>query len=263
VVGVDVADRVKAQSTQVTQPVRTAEPVHLEQLAQSAHVWQSIPQAPLALLCARGSTRQFGAGESLMLQGDPSDALYVLLSGRVRVLRQHDDLPNPLILAELGPGALVGEMGVLDGEVRSATVTAIEPTETLEVPAATVTAVMKDHPQLADGLLRLVSRRLRTTDSLVEQARLELVALVADHLRTPLTSIRGYVSLLLGGELGVLLPQQEEALETVSRNIDRLNDAVDRVVGAFDLHGGVLSEAWRPIEAVAAESLPGLVSAGR
>src|SRR5689334_15537305 len=216
--------------------------IHVAQMAQS------IPQVPLAVLAARGVTRTFAPGENLMRQGDISDALHIVLSGRVRVLREHEDLIEPLVLAELNAGSLVGEMGVLDGEPRSATVTAIEPTETREVPASTVAAVMKDQPQLADGLLHLVSRRLRNTDTMVEQARLELVALVADHLRTPLTSVRGYVALLLGGELGVLLPQQEEALETVSRNVERLTDAVDRVVGAFDSHGGVLSAAWRPLE---------------
>jgi CRP/FNR family transcriptional regulator, cyclic AMP receptor protein len=223
---------------------------------------QSIPQVPLAVLASHGVTRSFAPGEDLMRQGDVSDVLHIVLSGRVRVVREHEELVGPLVLAELSAGSLVGEMGVLDGEPRSATVTAIEPTETREVPATTVMAVMKDQPQLADALLRLVSRRLRHTDSMVEQARLELVALVADHLRTPLTSVRGYVSLLLGGELGVLLPQQEEALETVSRNVERLNDAVDRVVGAFDSHGGVLSAAWRPLESSNAGPLPDFAATG-
>jgi CRP/FNR family cyclic AMP-dependent transcriptional regulator len=78
-------------------------------------------------------------------------------------------LPFPVVLDELGAGDLVGEMGVLDGEARSATVVAIETTVALELSAATLAATVLRHPEATTELLRLLSRRLRSTDELAVQ----------------------------------------------------------------------------------------------
>lgn len=66
-----------------------------------------------------------------MRQGDVSDCMFVIASGRVRVERRHPVLTAPLTIAELGVGGVVGEIGLRDGEYLSATVTAIEDTETV------------------------------------------------------------------------------------------------------------------------------------
>ena len=124
-------------------------------------------------LVRRGRIRSFRKGRRLMHQGDPSDGLYVIVSGRVRVQRVHADLKEPLVLAELGPGEVVGEMGVLDGVPRSATVIALEPTRAIELsPQALQETVLRD-PTVADTLLRVLSRRLRTTDELLEHTARE------------------------------------------------------------------------------------------
>src|SRR5207249_4867669 len=84
-------------------------------------------------LVERGQVRTFAAGETLMRQGDPSDTMQVILSGRVRVERAGEGREGPLVLAELGPNEIVGEVGILDGGARTATVTALAPTRTLEL----------------------------------------------------------------------------------------------------------------------------------
>jgi CRP-like cAMP-binding protein len=76
-----------------------------------------------------------------------------------------------LLLAQLGPGEIVGEMGVLDGAPRSATVIAIEDTEAVELGAPTVTETILQHPDVSLELLRMLSRRLRSTDELAAAHR--------------------------------------------------------------------------------------------
>jgi CRP-like cAMP-binding protein len=75
---------------------------------------------------------------------------------------------TPLVLAELGVGDVIGEMGLLDNAPRSATVTALEHTQTLEIHATVMALVLMQYPQVAAALLRTLSRRLRNADELAD-----------------------------------------------------------------------------------------------
>ncbi|TME92462.1 MAG: cyclic nucleotide-binding domain-containing protein [Chloroflexi bacterium] len=119
-------------------------------------------------LVERGQVRTFAAGETLMRQGDPSDTMQVILSGRVRVERAGEGREGPLVLAELGPNEIVGEVGILDGGARTATVTALAPTRTLELHRTVIAVVLIQYPAVAADLLRTLSRRLRSADELAE-----------------------------------------------------------------------------------------------
>jgi PAS domain S-box-containing protein len=137
-----------------------------EQLPALRH----FPQDGLLALMERGRPRTYPAERALMRQGDPGDTMHVIVKGRVRVERSHPSLARPLLLAELGPGEIVGEMAILNADVRSATVTAVEDTETLEVGAVQVLEAVHQVPGLGSALLALLSGRLRTTDELLEAA---------------------------------------------------------------------------------------------
>jgi CRP/FNR family cyclic AMP-dependent transcriptional regulator len=134
-----------------------------------AHValFKELPEPGLQMLAERGRPKQFAKGAVIMRQGDTSDALHVITRGRVRVERDQPG-ETPLVLAELGVGDVVGEMGLLDGSPRSATVTALEDTETLEIHATVMALVVMQFPQVASALLRTLSRRLRSADELAD-----------------------------------------------------------------------------------------------
>jgi len=142
----------------------------LDALAQAA-IFRGLPREALVRLLEVGHQRRFGAGSVLLRQGDPSDLLHVILRGRVRVEYAAPGHPTPLFLRELGPGEVVGEMGLLDNAPRSATVTAIDPVTTPELgfPAMAVTAVQ--HPHVAAALLRTLSQRLRNATALAARGR--------------------------------------------------------------------------------------------
>lgn len=132
-----------------------------------AHATGLLSLDGFARLAAIGERRQFAKGDELMKQGDPATTMYVILAGRVSVVREHQDLSTPIVLAYLGPGEVVGEMGLLDGEPRSATVTAVEDTIAVEVPADVLDKAVRENPDLYGSLVKLLSKRLRSTDELV------------------------------------------------------------------------------------------------
>ena len=135
-----------------------------------AALFKGLPDGTLSALAIRGRTRYFPADAVLMEQGEVSNCMHIIVSGRVLIERSHPALPQPVLLANIGPGEVVGEMGLFDGQPRSATVTAAEATETLELGAAVVAQTLLEAPEVATALLSILSQRLRTTDALVAEA---------------------------------------------------------------------------------------------
>lgn len=133
---------------------------------ERVELFKPIPRAGLERLVERGVHRRFAVGETLMRQGETSQTMYVILEGRVRVDRWLPD-ERQVKLAELGAGDVVGEMGLLDSAPRSATVTAIEDTQALEIHATVLAIVLIENPAVSAALLRILSRRLRSADELV------------------------------------------------------------------------------------------------
>jgi predicted acylesterase/phospholipase RssA/CRP-like cAMP-binding protein len=100
-------------------------------------------------------------GERLMTEGEPSDALYLVVSGRFRVLaRAHD---SEIVVAEIGRGEVVGEMGALTGEPRSATIVAARDSEVIRLPQDLLLEVARATPELLLRINRELVRRLRVT----------------------------------------------------------------------------------------------------
>ena len=90
--------------------------------------------------------------------------MYVLLTAHVQIERSHPQLTTSLILAELGPGEVVGELGMLEPAPRTITVTAIEDSEALELIARTLTEAVQRFPEVMLALPALSPRRLPATD---------------------------------------------------------------------------------------------------
>src|SRR5512133_2392677 len=78
-------------------------------------------------------------------EGDPGDACYIVSQGSCRVTRQHSD-GRVITLATLAPGAFFGELAMLDGERRSASVETAENTELLALPATDMRTLIRSHP---------------------------------------------------------------------------------------------------------------------
>ncbi|MFP4331044.1 MAG: Crp/Fnr family transcriptional regulator [Spirochaetaceae bacterium] len=112
--------------------------------------------------------RSFSSGAYLVEQGESGVGLFIITSGKVRVEKKGAS-GKPLVIAEHGPGDVIGEMSVIDGAPRSASVLALEETETLALASWSFNAFMESHPELALEILPVVVRRFReTNDKLIE-----------------------------------------------------------------------------------------------
>jgi len=138
-------------------------------LASSPLLAELDPTA-LMFLVRLGRRRLWKVGDVLMRQGDPSTSIHFMLSGKVSAERSRRTDDRPVQLAVFGAGAVVGEMGVVIDIPRSATVTAIEPTETLELDAPNFERVAKAYPILHRVIARLLSERLRATEQRIGQS---------------------------------------------------------------------------------------------
>lgn len=138
--------------------------------ARLAHEAVDLSLNGFARLVGAGERRTFAAGTDLMHQGDTAGCMFVILSGRVSVVRHHPHLSSPIVVATLGAGETVGEMGLLDGEPRSATVTAVEDTVTVEIPGDAVRDCVANDPQLYASFGRVLSKRLRAMNDLAAEA---------------------------------------------------------------------------------------------
>ena len=138
-------------------------------LAKSPLLAEPDPTA-LMFLVRLGHRRIWKAGEVLMRQGDPSTSIHFMLSGKVCAERTRRTDDRPVRLAEFEAGAVVGEMGVVIDIPRSATVTALVATETLELDAPNFDRVARAYPILHRVIARLLSERLRTTEQRIGES---------------------------------------------------------------------------------------------
>jgi MFS family permease len=118
-------------------------------------LFAGIPAFWVAATLARGSTVDAPAGTEIIRQGDPADRFYVILSGTVDVSRAEQAGAPPARLRGLGPDDAFGELGLLTGAARSATVTAETPVRLLALDAPAFLDLVTAGPELAPRLLAL------------------------------------------------------------------------------------------------------------
>jgi CRP-like cAMP-binding protein len=126
-------------------------------LLASCNLMRHLPadQIEPILDCIRD--RAVKSGEILFRAGDPGDALYIVARGKVEVL--NGDEPNGSAIAVLGPGHAFGEMALLSGGPRTATIRAAEDTELLEIAKQDFARLVASDRQLAEAVTRISHQR--------------------------------------------------------------------------------------------------------
>lgn len=125
-----------------------------------------LPRALLDAIAAHGGVRKYPAQAILINEGDSSDSLYIVLSGLLRVYASSEN-GREVVLAEHGPGEYLGELS-LDGEKRSVSVKALEPTTCCVVPGAQLREFLAGNPEFA---LHLTQKLIRMVRRLTEQVK--------------------------------------------------------------------------------------------
>jgi CRP/FNR family transcriptional regulator len=144
------------------------------ELLRSVPLFSDLEQGELVRFSRVAVPRSFPAGTRVFHEGDRSDACYIVRSGSFRVTREHSD-GRAITLASLGPGDIFGELAMLDGEVRSASVEALTDGELLALPGGEVRALLARHPDITVKLVAALVRRLRVANERIARQSFQTV----------------------------------------------------------------------------------------
>lgn len=145
----------------------------------------------LERIAAVAVPRSFPRGVRVFHEGDHSDACYVVRSGDLRVTREHSD-GRAIALATLGPGDFFGELAMLDGGTRSASVETLSDAQLLAVPASDMRRVIAEHGDIAAKLIVALAKRVRETNERVSRQSFQTVP----------SRVAGVLSQLISEEVG-------------------------------------------------------------
>ncbi len=137
---------------------------------------------------------KFEAGQVIFAEGDPGDSAFIIMSGKLAVIK--GDISSPIVLGCRIKEQSIGEMALLEESPRSATVVVLEPATLMEFNRQNFQVLIKESASFTQGILRILSMRLREASEAVEIATVE-------KIQDPLTSLynRRYMETMLTHEL--------------------------------------------------------------
>jgi CRP/FNR family cyclic AMP-dependent transcriptional regulator len=144
------------------------------ELLRSVPLFAGLEQDELESFSRVAVPRSFTAATRVFHEGDHSDACYIVRGGSFRVTREHSD-GRAITLATLGPGDIFGELAMLDGEVRSASVEALVDGELLALPAGEVRSLLARHPEITVKLVAALVGRLRVANERISRQSFQTV----------------------------------------------------------------------------------------
>lgn len=128
------------------------------ELLHRVELFHPLDSAVLARLASDVHPLELGSGATVVGEGEGGQSMFVVVAGRLQVLNKDDDGEQRRI-ATLEPGSVFGEMSLLTGSPRSATVESMTPVTLLEVGKTDLERVLRADPHLADELSRIQARR--------------------------------------------------------------------------------------------------------
>jgi diguanylate cyclase (GGDEF)-like protein len=156
---------------------RTVEPSDLDQAERSA-LFNNVGREAMQRLRDFSTVVMLEAGQTLMMQGQINDRLYLILQGKVQVYLKDQNLPHYLALTV---GECIGELSFIDGQAASAKVVATTDSQLLEIEHSNLWSLIQGCHSIARNLLHILSTRIRKdnlaiSNSMLQQLHLEQVA---------------------------------------------------------------------------------------
>ena len=192
----------------------------------------SLNESQLDLLASGSVRKSFPKGRTIVSEGEPTQSLYILLSGRAKVQRS-DSEGKEVILAVIGSGEFFGEMSLIDDAPRSASVITIESCDFMAINKDSFKSMLMQSPDICMQIMKGLVRRLREADKKIETlALLDVYGRVARVLLD--------FSENIGGERVVKskLPRQE-----IAKMIGASREMVSRVMKGLEIDGYIVPMA--------------------
>jgi len=214
---------------------------------RACSLFATLAPGALAALANHFEEASCMAGEHLMHAGDVDPTLYVIASGQLEVYRVENG--RELILAVVGAGEPIGEMGYFAGGVRNASVRALEATQLLRAPYADLTDYFENVPHVAHAFIEVVERRRAVTEARLRERTRRLQASPA-----PLSHLAPFVDLGAAARLGQGI---EGSIEHLIRAAARVTDAERAALYMVDAGGGLWTMVAETTELAERRLAPG------
>lgn len=186
-------------------------------------IFTDLPEDALEKIERIGNRKTYNKDEPILLEEDSGTALFVIISGKVKVSRSSDD-GKEVILTILGESDFFGEMAILDGLARSANVIAIEKSDVFVIRRNDFLNLLENHSEVTITLLQELTTRLRNADMKIKALSLKDSE---GKVATVLLQIAEYSGIIKSGVVEIeKLPVQQDlanmagtSRETISRTL--------------------------------------------
>lgn len=135
-------------------------------------IFSDLPSETLDQIEKIGTRKSYKKNDVILMEEDSGTALFVIVTGKVKVARSSSD-GREVILTILSDSDFFGEMAILDGLTRSATVTSIEETELFLLQRNDFMNLLHEHPEISVALLQELTKRLRSADMKIKALSLK------------------------------------------------------------------------------------------
>ncbi|MET4578931.1 Crp/Fnr family transcriptional regulator [Ottowia thiooxydans] len=176
--------------------------------------------------------RRFKRGETIVEQGKKSNALFILLNGRARVITA-DGRGREVILATLAPGDHIGEMSLIDNEPHSATVRAEVQTDVLMLGRLEFARCLPENSSMAYAIMRGLVQRLRQADR-----KIESLALMDVYGRVA----RSLLEAAVESSDGELLIRDKISRQDIAKMVGASREMVSRVMKDLEERGFIKTQ---------------------
>ncbi|HGY56755.1 MAG TPA: cyclic nucleotide-binding domain-containing protein [Caldithrix abyssi] len=137
--------------------------IQIGKILKQVPIFRMLGKDSINFIVERLKFKTFNADETICKIGDPGDEMYIIISGKVKICIYGEDGKTEQVVATLTSGDYFGEMALLTGETRSASVIAVEPSETFVLHKNDFDVILERFPSISLSMGKIVSQRLRET----------------------------------------------------------------------------------------------------
>ncbi|MEO5329585.1 MAG: mechanosensitive ion channel family protein [Magnetococcus sp. THC-1_WYH] len=143
------------------------------ELLGKCDLFSQLPVSALEFIAGQTHLLQYKVSENVFRQGDVGDSMFILAEGLLNVCVRQDETDDPVRVAQISPGGVFGEMSVLTGEKRTATVTAANNSLVGEIGKSCIKELLIQHNEFAETISRFVAGRMLHTQQTLSTPRAE------------------------------------------------------------------------------------------
>jgi CRP-like cAMP-binding protein len=195
----------------------------VDEILRRAGLFQGVDPESVEALAGEFEIMDAPRGTILFSEGEPGESLYIVLAGKVKLGRRSSDGRENLV-AVMGPSDQFGELSLFDPGPRTATATVVTDARLARLPKSALQTWVRDRPQIAMQLLRVVARRLRRTNTMLADL---IFVDVPGRVAKQLLQLAQRFGSVEGGHLRVTHDlTQEELAQLVGASRETVNKAL-------------------------------------